>query len=124
MTRKLIFLILFMLNVTSPHPIFSTAYNDWRLAGQLEVGEQVLTYYGEATVTKTEKKAGSEAVYNLEVKDLHNFRVGESVVVVHNNCKDWISKLLYDWVKKGAHFNLNFIIMLQFFKTLNLRYKP
>lgn len=72
--------------VTAPHPIFSTTFNDWRLAGELEVGEKVLTYHGESTVTKTEKKGGREAVYNLEVKDLHNFLVGESGVVVHNNC--------------------------------------
>jgi hypothetical protein len=63
------------LGVTAPHPIFSTTHNDWRLAAELEVGEKVLTYHGEATVTKTEKKGGSEAVYNLEVKDLHNFLV-------------------------------------------------
>lgn len=73
------------IGVTAPHPIFSTAHNDWRLAGELEVGEKVLTYYGEATVTKTEKKAGSEGVYNLEVKDLHNFLVGDGGIVVHNN---------------------------------------
>lgn len=112
------------IGVTAPHPIFSTTHNDWRLAGEIEVGEQVLTYYGEATVTKKEKKTGSEVVYNLEVKDLHKFLVGENGVVVHNNCIDWISKLSYDWVKKGAHFNLNFIIMLQFFKILNLRCRP
>lgn len=32
-----------------------------------------------------EKKKGEETVYNLEVKELHNFLVGESGVVVHNN---------------------------------------
>lgn len=74
------------IGVTAPHPIFSTTHNDWRLAGELEVGEKVLTYSGEATVTKTDKKAGSEAVYNLEVKDLHNFLVGDAGVVVHNGC--------------------------------------
>ena len=73
------------LGVTAPHPIFSTTYNDWRLAGELEVGEKVLTYHGEATVLSNEKKAGSETVYNLEVKDLHNFLVGNLGVVVHNN---------------------------------------
>lgn len=72
------------IGVTAPHPIYSTTYNDWRLAGELEVGEKVLTYHGEATVTKTEKKGGSEAVYNLEIKDLHNFLVGDVGVVVHN----------------------------------------
>jgi hypothetical protein len=72
------------LGVTFTHPIYSTTYHDWRLAGELEVGERVLTYKGEATVSSTEKRAGSETVYNLEVKDLHNFLVGDEGVVVHN----------------------------------------
>ncbi|MBK9687289.1 MAG: hypothetical protein IPO65_05855 [Saprospiraceae bacterium] len=74
------------LGVTATHPIYSTTYHDWRLAGELEVGERVLTYKGEATVSSTEKRAGSETVYNLEVKDLHNFLVGDEGVVVHNGC--------------------------------------
>ena len=74
------------LGVTATHPIYSTTYHDWRLAGELEVGERVLTFKGEATVSSTEKRAGSETVYNLEVKDLHNFLVGDEGVVVHNGC--------------------------------------
>ena len=69
------------LGVTATHPIYSTTYHDWRLAGELEVGERVLTYKGEATVSSTEKRAGSEPVYNLEVKDLHNFLVGDVVYI-------------------------------------------
>ncbi|HRI02088.1 MAG TPA: polymorphic toxin-type HINT domain-containing protein, partial [Saprospiraceae bacterium] len=77
--------ILFLLfGVLTQFLLFSTTYNDWRLAGELGVGEKVLAYHGEATVTNTEKKVGSEAVYNLEVKDLHNFLVGDLGVVVHN----------------------------------------
>ncbi|MFZ1749260.1 MAG: Hint domain-containing protein, partial [Saprospiraceae bacterium] len=94
------------LGVTYNHPIFSTTHNDWRLAGELEVGEKVLTYnaclpngLGEATVTKTEMKAGSEAVYNLEVKDLHNFLVGEFGVVVHNT--GLCDNVVRDWLKKN-----------------------
>jgi hypothetical protein len=83
------------IGVTAPHPIFSTTHNDWRLAGELEVGEKVLTYHGEATVTNTEKKTGSEAVYNLEVKDLHNFLVGDVGVVVHNECMGLKLKLIF-----------------------------
>ncbi len=74
------------LGVTATHPIYSTTYHDWRLAGELEVGERVLTFKGEATVSSTEKRAGIETVYNLEVKDLHNFLVGDEGVVVHNGC--------------------------------------
>ena len=94
------------LGVTAPHLIFSTSHNDWRLAEELEVGEKVLTYHGEATVLSNEKKSGSEIVYNLEVKDLHNFMVGVVGVVVHNSCLDWISKLHLDWLNKGTHFNV------------------
>ncbi|HMS30458.1 MAG TPA: Hint domain-containing protein [Saprospiraceae bacterium] len=84
MYRILIILFL-LLGVTAPHPIFSTTHNDWRLAGELEVGEKVLSYHGEASVLSNVKKEGSEIVYNLEVKDLHNFLVGNVGVVVHNN---------------------------------------
>ncbi len=76
------------IGVTYQHPIFSVTAGDWRLAGELEVGEKVLTKEGEATVTNTEKKGGSELVYNLEVKDFHNFLVGNEGVVVHNSCWD------------------------------------
>ena len=84
MIRFITAYILIFIGVTATHPIYSATHRDWRLAGELEVGEQVLTSYGEATVSKTEKRAGSEAVYNLEIKDLHNFLVGENGVVVHN----------------------------------------
>jgi hypothetical protein len=83
------------LSVTTPHPIFSTTHHSWRLAGELAPGEKVLTYHGEATVTSTEKKAGSEVVYNLEVKDLHNFLVGDLGVVVHNGCMSEYFKLFF-----------------------------
>jgi len=88
------------LGITATHPIYSTTYHDWRLAGELEVGERVLTFKGEATVSSTEKRAGSETVYNLEVKDLHNFLVGDEGVVVHNICwkeiDDFFQKSLTD----------------------------
>lgn len=88
------------LGVTATHPIYSTTYHDWRLAGELEVGERVLTFKGEATVSSTEKRAGSETVYNLEVKDLHNFLVGDEGVVVHNGCANEIEKYVTNVIGK------------------------
>ncbi len=73
------------LGVTHNHPIYSVTRSDWVFAGLLDVGEEVLTYEGTAVATDKSKKQGSEAVYNLEVKDHHNFLVTESGVVVHNN---------------------------------------
>jgi len=74
------------LGVTYQHPIYSVTKGDWRLAGELEIGEKVLTKAGETVVVKSEKKEESETVYNLEVKELHNFLVGDSGIVVHNGC--------------------------------------
>ena len=76
------------LGITYQHPVYSTTIGDWRLAGELEIGEKVLTYQGEAEVISSEQKEESETVYNLEIKELHNFLVDESGVVVHNNCWD------------------------------------
>ena len=73
------------LGVTYQHPIYSTTTGGWRLAGELEIGEEVLTKSGNTKVVSSTKKEGLETVYNLEVKELHNFLVAESGVVVHNN---------------------------------------
>jgi hypothetical protein len=73
------------LGVTYNHPIYSATAGDWRLAGELEVGEEVLTYTGAATLCSKTLLPGAHTVYNLEVKDWHNFLVGELGVVVHNN---------------------------------------
>ncbi|MEM9546231.1 MAG: Hint domain-containing protein [Bacteroidota bacterium] len=74
-----------VLGVTYLHPIYSLSINGWKLAGQLHIGEKVLTISGETQVASKFKKEGTETVYNLEIKDLHNFLVGESGIVVHNN---------------------------------------
>ena len=74
------------LGVTYQHPIYSTTLGDWKLAGELEIGEVVLTKSGNTKVVSSTKKEGLETVYNLEVKELHNFLVGESGIVVHNAC--------------------------------------
>lgn len=92
------------LGVTYQHPIYSTTAGDWKLAGELEIGEEVLTKSGNTKVVSSAKKEGSETVYNLEVKELHNFLVGESGVVVHNECMGLIFKLLFGkWTPKKQH---------------------
>ncbi|MDF1694300.1 MAG: polymorphic toxin-type HINT domain-containing protein [Saprospiraceae bacterium] len=83
------------IGVTYPHPIYSVTQGDWKAAGELTIGEDVLTQTGTATVVRNTKKEGRERVYNLEVKDLHNFLVGERGMVVHNaykkeDVKNWM----------------------------------
>ncbi len=84
------------LGVTYQHPIYSVTAGDWKLAGELEVGEQVLTKSWKAKVVSSNKKDGSETVYNLEIQELHNFLVAESGIVVHNKCSKIVKKELED----------------------------
>lgn len=91
------------LGVTYQHPIYSTTAGDWRLVGELEVGEEVLTKSGNSKVVSSIKKEGSETVYNLEVKELHNFLVGQSGIVVHNNCFNTVKKRLESLGVRNRH---------------------
>ena len=85
------------IGVTYQHPIYSMKAGDWKFAGELDVGEEVLNYEGKARVASLTKKEGSETVYNLEVQEVHNFLVGESGIVVHNSCaKSILGKIEYD----------------------------
>ncbi|HMP30637.1 MAG TPA: Hint domain-containing protein [Saprospiraceae bacterium] len=80
------------LGVTTNHPLFSVTKGDWQAAGYLKVGEEVLTKTGSTKVLSKEKDVKQQLVYNLEVKDLHNFLVGDVGVVVHNLCYDLLKK--------------------------------
>ncbi|MCR9134162.1 MAG: HNH endonuclease [bacterium] len=101
------------MGVTANHPIYSTTVQDWRLAGELAIGEQVLTYAGSATLTG-KRPALAQRVYNLEVQEVHNFLVAEVGGVVHNSCFNAVKELLKDFVthkrvggKSGAIRNGN-----------------
>jgi len=86
-----------LLGVTNNHPIYSVSKGDWSLAGHLEIGEEVLAKGGNTRVISMERDLTIQPVYNLEVKDLHNFLVGDSGVVVHNNCWNfWLNKFVGD----------------------------
>ena len=65
--RSFLSILFLLFGVLTPHPIFSTTHNDWRLAGELEVGKKVIAYH------------------SVEIKDLNNFLVGGCGVVMHNN---------------------------------------
>jgi hypothetical protein len=73
------------LGVTYNHPIYSVTADDWRLAGELAVGETVMTLEGVAVLTSKSKLLEPRKVWNLEVREWHNFLVGESGILVHNS---------------------------------------
>jgi hypothetical protein len=78
------------LGITENHPVYSASAGGWKHAFELEKDEIVLSYFGQAKVSKITKLQGTHQVYNLEVKDLHNFLVGNDGVVVHNGCENAI----------------------------------
>jgi Pretoxin HINT domain len=85
------------LGVTESHPIYSTTHAGWRIASELVLGEQVLTYTGTSTIAAISTTATPQLVYNLEVKDLHNFLVGSAGVLVHNDCFEIVK-----WLKSSS----------------------
>ena len=72
------------LGVTNNHPIYSVSKRDWQHAGHLEIGEEVLALIGNVRVISKKRDQALQSVYNLEIKDLHNFLVNGSGMVVHN----------------------------------------
>ena len=105
------------LGVTHNHPIYSKTKRDWQFAGLLSIGEEVLTRNGGSIVVSKELDRVQE-VYNLEIKDYHNFLVNTSGIVVHNTgvCHEALNKLLKPFknlqintvgVKNGAVRNGN-----------------
>ncbi len=76
-----------LIRTTASHPFYTTS-GEWKAAGDLMVGDCVVTMTGEATVEATEVEKLSEAVtvYNLTVEGAHNYYVAENGVLVHNMC--------------------------------------
>jgi len=56
----------------------------WVEAGDLEVGDRLVTRYGTQRVLELERNQEQLTVYNLRVKEHHNYAVGSSAVLVHN----------------------------------------
>lgn len=72
------------LGVTAQHKVWSETREDFVPAGELAVGEEVLTTAGRAAVRSVSPRGPPEPVFNLEVGLRHVFRVGTAGVLVHN----------------------------------------
>ena len=67
------------------HPYYTE--EGWKETKDLKVGDKVLTKEGKYTEIikiKTTNKKNAIEVYNLEIKDNHNYFVGETGFLVHN----------------------------------------
>jgi hypothetical protein len=68
---------------TKGHPFWVNGMG-WRMAKQLQVGDQVHSLAGGQNVERIEPAPAAKA-YNLVVADFNNYFVGSSEVLVHDN---------------------------------------
>jgi hypothetical protein len=74
------------INCTLEHP-FWVKDQGWTAANKLLSSDEVFTSNnGWAKVKGTTRLSENQTVYNFEVKELHNYFVGESGLWVHNGC--------------------------------------
>lgn len=71
------------IRATSGHPFWVTG-EGWRTAKRLKVGDRLQVLHGVAVVERIEQARPSE-VYNLVVSELHNYFVGSSRLLAHDN---------------------------------------
>gem|GEM_PF-1992180 len=75
-----------LVRTTADHP-FYTAYETWVEAGDLEVGDHILSAAGDyGRVTSVRTTSDREMMYNLTVSEDHTYVVGSGQWVVHNTC--------------------------------------
>lgn len=80
---------------TYNHPFYSPVYNCWIEAGSLRVGDYVVDSDGNCQVvqaTKINSFIHPITVYNFTVENNHTYFVGESEILVHNECTTLQSK--------------------------------
>jgi hypothetical protein len=94
------------LGITENHPVYSASAGGWKHAFELEKDEVVLSYFGLSKVSKITKLQGLHNVHNLEIKDLHNFLVGNEGLVVHNGCGPEVKKWLESFLPSNITVNL------------------
>lgn len=82
------------IGVTPSHPFRSADRNGWVSAGELRIGERVVTLNGTTKVVSIKQRSGKEPVYNLEVHGTHTYYVGKIGALVHNQCAQVMDDIL------------------------------
>ena len=71
---------------TSTHPFWIRDYG-WKLAHELQVGDELLTKDGKVlSIESVIWREGEETVYNFEVENYHTYYVSKLAILVHNMC--------------------------------------
>jgi hypothetical protein len=74
------------LEPTALHPLWSIDRDGWVRAGELAVGERLLTETGAVTIAAIERLEGAHQVFNFEVAGAHTYEVSSLKLKTHNNC--------------------------------------
>ncbi len=75
------------IGTTTNHPFWSADREEFVQAGDLRVGEHVLSLKGAlCPVTRLEPRVASQPLFNLEVEAEHVYHISETGIVVHNEC--------------------------------------
>ncbi len=71
------------LTTTAEHPFYTTS-GEWVDAGDLEIGDEVVSLDGNGTVESIAVVVDPQPMYNLTVDEAHTFFVGDGDWLVHN----------------------------------------
>jgi hypothetical protein len=79
------------IGVTGEHPFFarnnlSSEDGEWIKAGELQIGDEILKSDGTWAIVESVVSRSNDKVYNVEVRQNHNYFVGGQGLLVHNTC--------------------------------------
>ena len=101
-----------LVETTPEHP-FYTEEGEWIPAGELEIGDEIVSSDGDTgTVESVEFIAENQTMYNFTVDEAHTYFVGEGEWLVHNSCPIGFNSETWNFFQQRAS---------QFVRTLDTR---
>ena len=74
-----------VIRVTETHPFYDKKSDSWKPISEFEIGDTVTTSENnDIKIKSIERVEKEEIVYNMEVKNNHNYYVSKSNILVHN----------------------------------------
>lgn len=93
---------------TGGHPFYSTKYDKFVAAKDLETDDKLLFSNGEYGIInqiEVELLVEPQTTYNFEVEDFHTYYVGENEVLTHNKCRYYEAERTSKGIEKGREIS-------------------
>ncbi len=91
------------IGTTSNHPIYSENRMAFVPLSQLHEGDRVRTRSGSTTIESIKPMPGRHRVYNMEIGSVHQYYVGDALLLVHNSCNGTTQNQTTPWnIQDGA----------------------